>query len=74
MKRRDELEKLRDLSNDDLRDEIMRMKESRFRLKFKAALGEVDAVNRIRRDRRSLARLNTITRQRAAEANEGAKK
>ncbi len=40
------------------------MKESLFRLKFKLALGEVDAVKRIREEKKSLARLHTITRQR----------
>ena len=67
MKRREELEKMRELSDEDLRDEIMRLKESLFRLKFKAALGEIDAVKNIRRERRSLARLNTLSKQRAAE-------
>jgi large subunit ribosomal protein L29 len=45
------------------------LKESLFRLKFKLALGEVDAVKRIRQEKKSLARLNTITRQRQPETN-----
>ncbi len=69
MKRREELEKIREMSDEDLRDEVMRRKESLFRLKFKAALGEVDAVKNIRRERRSLARLNTIIRGRAEDAS-----
>ena len=64
MKRREELDKYRDLSEEELRTEVARLKESLFRLKFKLALGEVDAVKRIRQEKRSLARIQTIARQR----------
>jgi large subunit ribosomal protein L29 len=64
MKRREELEKMLDLSAEELQAETARLKESLFRLKFKLALGEVDAVKRIRDEKKSLARLQTISRQR----------
>ena len=64
MKRREELDKYRDLSDEELQAEAARLKESLFRLKFKLALGEVDAVKRIRQEKRSLARIQTLTRQR----------
>ena len=64
MKRREELDKMLDLSEDELKAESARLKESLFRLKFKLALGEVDAVKRIRDEKKSLARLQTISRQR----------
>ena len=64
MKRREELDKMLDLSKEELNAESARLKESLFRLKFKLALGEVDAVKRIREEKRSLARLQTISRQR----------
>ena len=64
MKRREELDKMLDLSAEELNAESARLKESLFRLKFKLALGEVDAVKRIREEKRSLARLQTISRQR----------
>ena len=67
MKRREELDKYRELSADELRAETARLKESLFRLKFKLALGEVDAVKRIREERRSLARLQTLSRERQAQ-------
>ena len=69
MKRREELDKYRDLSDEELRAEAARLKESLFRLKFKLALGEVDAVKRIRQEKRSLARIQTLTRQRQPEAS-----
>jgi large subunit ribosomal protein L29 len=68
MKRRDELTRYEEFSGDELRAEIARLKESLFRLKFKLALGEVDAVKRIRQEKKSLARLQTISRQRETQA------
>ena len=69
MKRREELDKYHDLSAEELQAETARLKESLFRLKFKLALGEVDAVKRIREEKKSLARLQTITRQRPSQAS-----
>ncbi|HEX8177116.1 MAG TPA: 50S ribosomal protein L29 [Pyrinomonadaceae bacterium] len=64
MKKREELEKLRDMSDEDLQAEAERLKESLFRLNFKLALGEVDAVKRIRQEKKSLARIQTLVRER----------
>jgi large subunit ribosomal protein L29 len=69
MKRREELDKYHDFSAEELTAETARIKESLFRLKFKLALGEVDAVKRIREEKRSLARLHTISRQREMQAS-----
>lgn len=68
MKKREELDKYRDLSEEELRAEAARLKESLFRLKFKLALGEVDAVKRIRQEKRSLARIQTLTSERRSQA------
>ena len=68
MKRREELDRLRDLSDDDLREEAARLKESVFRLNFKLALGEMDAIKRVRQERKSLARIRTLMRERAGAA------
>ena len=68
MKKREEIEKLRDLSNEDLQAEAERLKESLFRLNFKLALGEVDAVKRIRQEKKSLARIQTLVRERQGAA------
>jgi len=64
MKRREEVDKYKDLSDDDLHTEAARLKESLFRLNFKLALGEVDAIKKMRQDKKSLARIRTIVRQR----------
>lgn len=65
---RDERNRLRDLSDEDLKEEAARLKESLFRLNFKLALGEVDAIKTVRRERKTLARVQTLMRQREQEA------
>jgi large subunit ribosomal protein L29 len=67
MKRHDELERLHNMSDEELREESRRLKESLFRLNFKLALGEVDAVKTVRREKKSLARIRTMMRQRELE-------
>lgn len=68
MKKREELDKLRDMGDEELKGEAARLRESLFRLNFKLALGEVDAVKRIRQEKKSLARIETISKQRAKTA------
>jgi large subunit ribosomal protein L29 len=65
MKKKEELDKLRDLGDEELRAEAARLRESLFRLNFKLALGEVDAIKRIRQEKKSLARIETLSKQRA---------
>jgi large subunit ribosomal protein L29 len=65
MKRREELDKYRDMADEELRAEAARLRESLFRLNFKLALGEVDAIKRIRQEKKALARIQTLTTQRA---------
>ncbi|HYY98749.1 MAG TPA: 50S ribosomal protein L29 [Pyrinomonadaceae bacterium] len=70
MKRRDELESLHNMSDEQLRAESERLKESLFRLNFKLALGEVDAVKTVRREKKTLARVRTMMRERRQQAAE----
>ena len=69
MKRREEVDKYRDMANEDLSAEADRLKESLFRLNFKLALGEVDAIKKLRQEKKSLARLRTEVRQREIAAS-----
>jgi ribosomal protein L29 len=73
MKRREELNKLHDMSDEELTAEAQRIKESLFRLNFKLALGEMDAVKTIRREKKSLARIQTMMRSRESEQQATAK-
>ena len=68
MKRREEVDKYRDMPDEDLQAEEGRLKESLFRLNFKLALGEVDAIKKMREERKSLARIRTMARQREIQA------
>ena len=67
MKRREEIDRLRGLSETELREEADRLKESLFRLNYKLALGEMDAVKNMRREKKSLARIQTMMKERARE-------
>ena len=69
MKRREEVDKYRDLADDELQTEADRLKESLFRLNFKLALGEVDAIKKMRQEKKSLARIRTEVRQREIAAS-----
>ena len=73
MKRREEVERLTGMSDEELKDEAARLKESLFRLNFKLALGEVDAVKTVRREKKALARVQTLMRQRAGQQAEAGK-
>jgi ribosomal protein L29 len=67
MKRHEELESLHNMSDEQLKAEAARLKESLFRLNFKLALGEVDAVKTVRREKKTLARVQTLMRSRQQE-------
>ena len=71
MKRREELDKYRDLSEEELRAEAARLQESLFRLKFKLALGEVDAVKRIRLEKNRWRVYNATRQRQPQEVNHG---
>ncbi len=70
MKRREDLERLNNMSDADLKEEAARLKESLFRLNFKLALGEVDAVKTVRREKKTLARVQTLMRARQRAGGE----
>lgn len=56
---------MREQSSEDLIRQVKEINESLFRLNFKKALGDIDTVKTIRRERKELARLKTILRGRA---------
>ena len=61
------MERLNNMSDAELKEEAARLKESLFRLNFKLALGEVDAVQNVRREKKTLARVQTLMRARQQE-------
>ena len=68
MKRKEQLDQLREMNGDELRDQADALKESLFRLKFRKALGVGETVNDIRREKKPLARVHTLLEQKKSEA------
>lgn len=68
MKTKEQKDQLRDMSIDELREQADSLKESLFRLKFRKTLGVGESVNSIKREKKTLARVNTLIRQKELEA------
>ncbi len=67
MKRKEQLEQLREMETDELKEQADSLKESLFRLKFRKSLGVGEVVEDIRREKKTLARVYTLIRQRETE-------
>jgi large subunit ribosomal protein L29 len=50
---------VRALSNDQVKDEILKLKKEQLNLRFQRASGQLEKTNRIRQIRRDIARLKT---------------
>ena len=70
MKRKEQVEQLREMNVAELKDQADALKESLFRLKFRKTLGVGNTVNDIRREKKTLARVYTLI----GEMGEDAKK
>jgi large subunit ribosomal protein L29 len=68
MKRKEQLEQLREMNLDELKEQADSLKESLFRLKFRKTLGVGETVNDIRREKKTLARVYTLISEKEAEA------
>ena len=63
MKSKQRLSDLRALSEDQLNDELLKLKKEQFNLRFQRATGQLENTSRVREVRRDIARLKTIARQ-----------
>ena len=68
MKRKEQIDQLKDMSVDELNEQADALKESLFRLKFRKTLGVGEVVNDIRREKKTLARVYTLIGQKAKAA------
>ena len=68
MKRKEQLDQLKDMSVEELQDQADALKESLFRLKFRRTLGVGEVLRDIRREKKTLARVHTLLNQKAVEA------
>jgi large subunit ribosomal protein L29 len=57
-------DELRDLPEEELRAKVGEIKESLFRMRFKLSLGNTDVVKQLRDQKKDLARVLTVLRER----------
>jgi ribosomal protein L29 len=69
MKRKEQLDQLKDMNAGELTEQAEALKESLFRLKFRKSLGVGDTIKDIRREKKTLARVYTLLKNKGAEAN-----
>jgi large subunit ribosomal protein L29 len=55
---------IRDLTDDEIRDQILQAKDELFRLRFRSATQELESPALLKALRRDIARLKTILRER----------
>ena len=67
MKRKEQLDQLKEMNADELKEQAEALKESLFRLKFRNSLGVVDTIKDIRREIKTLARVFTLLKNKETE-------
>lgn len=55
---------VRDLTADQLQDELLKLKKEQFNLRFQGASGQLEKSSQIRKVRRDIARIKTIQSER----------
>ncbi|MEG6509807.1 50S ribosomal protein L29 [Methyloligella sp. 2.7D] len=59
---------IRDMTADQLDDELIKLKKEQFNLRFQAASGQLENTARMRQVRRDIARIKTIASEKTAAA------
>jgi len=62
------LTEIKDLTLDQLRDELIKLKREQFNLRFQKATGQLTNTSRVREVRRTIARIKTLERQKQGVA------
>ena len=68
MARNQRISDLSVMSEDQLKDEILKLKKEQFNLRFQRATGQLDNTSRVRVVRRDIARALTVAAQKRGEA------
>jgi large subunit ribosomal protein L29 len=61
-------EQARDLTDDQLKDQLLQLKKEQFNLRFQRASGQLEKTARIGEVRRDIARIKTVMRQKTLAA------
>lgn len=59
---------VRDMTPDQLADELLSLKKEQFNLRFQKATGQLENTSRVRQIRRDIARIKTMQQARRAKA------
>jgi large subunit ribosomal protein L29 len=68
MKSTQRLSDLKVMSGDQLQDELLKLKKEQFNLRFQKATGQMENTSRVTEVRRDIARVKTLSRQKAGSA------
>ena len=63
------IEDVRQLSADQLSDQLLSLKKEQFNLRFQAATGQMEKSHRVQEVRRDIARIKTVLRAKSAAAS-----
>jgi large subunit ribosomal protein L29 len=66
MKDKQRLSDLKTMSDDQLNDELLKLKKEQFNLRFQRATGQLENSSRVRIVRREVARIKTVAAQKRA--------
>jgi large subunit ribosomal protein L29 len=69
MKTSQRLSDIRTLSGDQLNEELGKLKKEQFNLRFQRATGQLENTGRINQVRKDIARIMTVSRQKAGETS-----
>jgi large subunit ribosomal protein L29 len=67
-----EFEKIRNLSDDELKSEQAKAGEQLFRIRFQKSLGNNDGIKKLRTLKLDIARIQTVARERTLSAEQAA--
>jgi large subunit ribosomal protein L29 len=73
MKNTQRLSDLKVMSADQLQDELLKLKKEQFNLRFQKATGQMENTSRVTEVRRDIARVKTLSRQKAGQSSAAAK-
>ena len=62
------VDEIKVLTEDQMSDELLKLKKEQFNLRFQKATGQLENTSRVRTVRRTIAKIKTVQRQKAATA------